>query len=107
MITPNLTLPLLLLMAIAKTDQSSEAREYLSIIDVPEDADRNFAKDYFGSGRIDIEPGKYVFFYTGKMTTAEVLRFVKDVSLFPDYALDVSTEDHDEFVLLWKLPDLA
>lgn len=104
MITPNPQLPFLLLMAISMTDPNSEAREYLNIVDVPADADREFAKDYFGSSRTDIEAGKYAFFYTGKMNTAAVVNFVKDVTIFPDYVLDVSTEDNEEFVLLWKLP---
>lgn len=38
------------------------------------------------------------------MNTAAVVNFVKDVTIFPDYVLDVSTEDNEEFVLLWKLP---
>lgn len=104
MITPNPQLPLLLLLAIANTDSSSEPREYFNIVDVPEDTDRNFAKDYFGGPRTDIEPGKYAFFYTGKMNIGAVVRFIKDVSVFPDYVLDVSTDDHEEYVILWKLP---
>ncbi len=105
MITPNPQLPLLLLLAIANTDCSSEPRQ-ISIVDVKPDADRNFVKEYFGSSRTDIEPGKYGFFYTGNMNIAGTVRFIKSVSVFPDYVLDVSTDTNEEFVLLWRLPNV-